>query len=61
MAQRIDVLLSQLHGAIGEARLLSVDDPRWGVYWAEAKRLADQIESMVPDSARPVTRDDQTV
>jgi hypothetical protein len=49
----IDRLLAQLHGVIGEARLVPIHDPRWGVYWAEAKRLTDRIDTSVPNpSAR---------
>jgi hypothetical protein len=45
----IDRLLAQLHGVIGEARLVPIQDPRWGVYWTEAKRLADRIDTSVSD------------
>jgi hypothetical protein len=45
----IERLLAQLHGVIGEARLVPVHDPRWGVYWAEAKRLADRIDTFIPN------------
>jgi hypothetical protein len=27
----VDRLLAQLHGVIGEARLVSIQDPRWGL------------------------------
>ncbi len=43
-----DRLLAQLHGVIGEARLVPIEDPRWDVYWAEAKRLADRIDTSIP-------------
>ena len=45
----IDRLMAQLHGVIGEARLVPIQDPRWSVYWTEAKRLADRIDTFVPD------------
>jgi hypothetical protein len=53
----IDRLLAQLHGVIGEARLVPVDDPRWGVYWAEAHRLSDMVDNVVPGQSPPVTTD----
>jgi hypothetical protein len=45
----IDRLLAQLHGVIGEARFVPAQDPRWGVYWAEAKRIADKIDTSIPN------------
>jgi hypothetical protein len=52
---RIDWLLAQLHDVVGEARFVSPDDPRWGVYWTKARRLADQVDELVPQQNRPVT------
>lgn len=54
---KIDRLLAQLHGVIGEARLVPVDDPRWGVYWTEAHRLSDMVDTLVPKPSPPVTTD----
>jgi hypothetical protein len=53
----IDRLMAQLHGVIGEARLVSFQDPRWGVYWTEAKRLADRIDTSIPDQPPPPRSD----
>jgi hypothetical protein len=52
---RIDRLLAQLHGVVGDVRLVPIDDSRWGVYWTKAKRLADKVEALVPEQHRLVT------